>query len=244
MSTYLRILAFVFLSLVGAVSTVFSAPVVPVPGEGSGYLYFPPSLSTSSSSTKTETVGRISIFTKTTIPSGWLECNGASVSAAAYPKLVEYLAGSAAASATLPDLRGEFVRGLDSGLGVDPGRVVGTVQAGSILSHSHTGSTSTTGDHNHSGSTSSTDGAHNHGSHYSFAGNGAGSGTMSSPNRTSGIWGSWTGAGTTMSTAPNHAHTVSVTAVGDHSHTVTLGASGGAEARPRNISVIFAIRAE
>lgn len=237
----LRLIVFVFL-LLPQVS--FSAPVVTVPGESAGFLYFPEAISFSSSSVKTETVGRISIFTETAIPTGWLECNGQTISKAAYPKLVEYLAGSAAASAALPDLRGEFVRARDAGAGIDPGRVVGTVQGGSNLSHSHTGSTSSAGGHNHAGSVSSTDGAHNHGTYCGFAGSGAGSGTLSSPLRTSGSWGTFTGLGTTMSWAPNHVHAISVTAVGDHTHTVVLNAAGGTEARPRNVSVIFAIRAE
>ncbi len=52
-----------------------------------------------------------------TPPSGWLKCNGASFSAAAYPKLA-----AAYPSLVLPDMRGEFIRGWDDGRGVDSGR--------------------------------------------------------------------------------------------------------------------------
>ncbi len=38
----------------------------------------------------------------------------------------------------LDDARGEFLRGLDSGRGVDPGRGLGSWQAGELQSHSHT----------------------------------------------------------------------------------------------------------
>lgn len=223
---------------------VKAAPVVPIPGESGSYLVFPSSIDAAVSVQKTETVGRISMFPMATLPAGWLECNGATVSAAAYPDLVKYLAGASATSATLPDLRGVFVRGLDNGRGIDSGRVLGSYQDSENLSHTHTGSTSTNGNHAHAGSTSSVDGAHSHSTYYAFVGHGAGSGSLASPLRTSGSWASWPGTGTTMSTQPDHTHTLSIGAVGDHAHTVTIGASGIADARPRNVSVIFAIRAE
>lgn len=67
------------------------------------------------------------------IPAGWLECNGAAISRAAYAKLFlaigeTYGAGDGAATFNLPDLRGEFIRGLDAGRGVDAGRILGTAQ--------------------------------------------------------------------------------------------------------------------
>jgi microcystin-dependent protein len=231
------------LVLLGGAGDGRAAPVTPVPGEGAGFLYFPTPIAPAAPA-QTETIGRISLFPSATIPTGWLECDGSTVSAAAYPRLVEYLAGASAMSATLPDLRGEFVRGLDSGRGVDVGRVVGTSQPSENLAHSHLGNTSTDGDHSHPGSMSSTDGDHNHGTYHGFAGSGAGSGTLSSPLRTSGKWGTRTGAGTTMSWAPDHVHTLSIAPAPDHTHSVTLGDSGGVEARPRNSALIFAIRAE
>ena len=59
-----------------------------------------------------------------TPPSGWLKCNGAAFDKAKYPKLaVAYPTGS------LPDLRGEFLRGWDDGRGVDSGRALLGAQA-------------------------------------------------------------------------------------------------------------------
>ncbi len=226
-----------------AAGTSVAAPVTAIPGEGAGYLYFPAPVGGGTVSTDlTETVGRIAIFTKSAIPADWLECNGASVTRANYPDLVTYLAGAAAASATLPDMRGEFPRAWDDARGVDPGRVIGSAQASSNLSHGHTGSTSAAGGHAHSGSTSA-DGNHNHATGYSFAGLSTTGGTQSSPLRTTGSWGTKL-AQTTMSTEPAHGHAVGVGAGGGHGHTVTVNAYGGTEARPRNISVIFAIRAK
>lgn len=43
--------------------------------------------------------------------SSWLECNGQSISSAKYPELTALLAGSGASAATIPDLRGLFLRG-------------------------------------------------------------------------------------------------------------------------------------
>ncbi|MGP3592943.1 phage tail protein [Vagococcus sp. WN89Y] len=54
-----------------------------------------------------------------TPPQGWLKCNGAAFSASQYPKLA-----LAYPSLTLPDLRGEFIRGWDDGRGVDVGRLM------------------------------------------------------------------------------------------------------------------------
>lgn len=39
---------------------------------------------------------------------------------------------------TIPDMRGEFSRGLDDGRGVDTGRVIGSAQAGQMPAHTHT----------------------------------------------------------------------------------------------------------
>ncbi|HAT7487989.1 TPA: phage tail protein [Enterobacter asburiae] len=63
-----------------------------------------------------------------TPPGGWLKCNGATFDKAKYPKLaVAYPSG------TLPDLRGEFLRGWDDGRGVDSGRALLSSQAGSVI---------------------------------------------------------------------------------------------------------------
>lgn len=62
-----------------------------------------------------------------TPPTGWLKCNGAAFDKAKYPKLaVIYPTGS------LPDLRGEFLRGWDDGRGVDSGRALLSTQGHGI----------------------------------------------------------------------------------------------------------------
>jgi hypothetical protein len=61
-------------------------------------------------------VGAVMWINATTCPAGWVTANGA---------------------AAVPDLRGVFVRGLDTGSGQDPGRTLGSYQGDSFAQHSH-----------------------------------------------------------------------------------------------------------
>ncbi len=75
-----------------------------------------------------------------TPPAGWLKCNGAVFSATLYPQLAGVFP-----SLTLPDLRGEFIRGWDDGRGVDISRVLLSSQAGTwIQPNIENGATTTT----------------------------------------------------------------------------------------------------
>ncbi|HAM9793327.1 TPA: phage tail protein [Escherichia coli] len=67
-----------------------------------------------------------------TPPGGWLKCNGATFDKAKYPKLAAAYPGG-----TLPDLRGEFLRGWDDGRGVDAGRTILTAQGFAFEDHAH-----------------------------------------------------------------------------------------------------------
>ncbi|VVT52689.1 Phage tail fiber protein [Kosakonia radicincitans] len=62
-----------------------------------------------------------------TPPTGWLKCNGATFTAAQYPKLALAYPGL-----VLPDLRGEFIRGWDDGRGLDSGRAILSAQTDAI----------------------------------------------------------------------------------------------------------------
>ncbi|QEY24939.1 tail fiber protein [Neisseria animalis] len=77
--------------------------------------------------------GTVAFIAGAYAPAGWLKCNGAAVSRTTYAKLfaaigTHYGAGNGSTTFNLPDLRGEFIRCLDDGRGVDVGRVLGTVQ--------------------------------------------------------------------------------------------------------------------
>jgi microcystin-dependent protein len=78
-------------------------------------------------------IGQVSFFTMSTAPTGWLKCNGAAISRTVYAKLfavigTTYGAGNGSTTFTLPDLRGEFIRGWDDGRAVDSGRAFGAAQ--------------------------------------------------------------------------------------------------------------------
>jgi microcystin-dependent protein len=84
--------------------------------------------------------GTVTHFAMTTPPSGWLKANGALVSRTTYAALfavigTTYGAGDGSTTFGLPDLRGEFLRGLDDGRGVDTGRGIGTAQADAFQGH-------------------------------------------------------------------------------------------------------------
>ena len=70
-------------------------------------------------------------YPKSTPPTGYLVLMGQTISQAIYPILYSLY------GATLPDLRGQFLRGLDYGRGVDEGRVVLSEQADAFKAHSH-----------------------------------------------------------------------------------------------------------
>jgi hypothetical protein len=81
-------------------------------------------------------VGQVSMFAMVTPPTHWLECNGATISREVYSDLFDKIgttfgSGDGSTTFNIPDLRGEFIRGLDNGRGVDTGRTLGSLQSGS-----------------------------------------------------------------------------------------------------------------
>jgi microcystin-dependent protein len=85
--------------------------------------------------------GTVLPFAGAAAPAGFLLCNGQSVLRSAYAALFAIIGttyGAADADHfTVPDLRGEFIRGLDGGRGVDAGRTLGSAQAADFASHTH-----------------------------------------------------------------------------------------------------------
>jgi phage-related tail fiber protein len=75
-------------------------------------------------------------------PAGFLKENGAEVSRTVYAKLFAaigtfYGPGDGATTFNVPDSRGEFIRGFDDGRGIDPQRVLGSLQLDSMQGHWH-----------------------------------------------------------------------------------------------------------
>lgn len=173
-------------------------------------------------------------------PTGWLKCNGATVSRTTYSALFSaigttYGSGNGSTTFHLPDFRGVFPRGWDDGRGYDSGRVFGSSQDSDNKSHNHGGITGNqNSDHTHGFSaTTSWAGDHSH-SFQTAADNG--------PARAR-TGGSDVGGSGTTSVAGGHNHTLSGTTAGmSHNHAHNISAQGGTESRPRNLAINFAIK--
>lgn len=100
--------------------------------------------------------GSILSYSSVTPPSGYLYCNGQAVSRTTYAALfaitsTAYGSGDGSTTFNVPDLRGQFLRGVDDGAGRDPdtlartamnsggntGDAVGSIQASGVESHFH-----------------------------------------------------------------------------------------------------------
>jgi microcystin-dependent protein len=114
-------------------------------------------------------------------PSGWLKANGAGVNRTTYAALFAaigtvYGVGDGTTTFNVPDLRGEFIRGLDDARGIDASRVLNaTVQASGIISHTHTFTGSALAAHDHG----LTVGANSVGHTHTFADNSSATGNAS-----------------------------------------------------------------
>ena len=219
-----------------ALTTAVSAPVVVVPGEGAGYIYYSASGGASATPTPAEDptlIGQVSAFVKLPLPDNWVACEGQSISATTYPELVHYLAGAAATSATIPDLRGYFLRGAGQNSdGTGGVRTPLSKQGDDNKAHSHTG---TTGGLT-AAVTGVTDvrGAHVHGvrEYAGHTGNITYSHIKSDVNGATGDHTAWAG---------DHQHWFNLP---QHTHPFTTANTGGVETRPINIAVIYAMRAK
>ena len=81
--------------------------------------------------------GTLALFVVDATPTGWLRCNGATVSRTTYANLfaaigTSYGSGDGSTTFGLPDCRGEFPRFWDNGRGLDSGRSIGSWQKGSV----------------------------------------------------------------------------------------------------------------
>lgn len=95
-------------------------------------------------------VGVIVAISSSIIPDGFLECDGANLDRIDFPDLFAsigetYGAGDGSTTFDLPDMRGQFLRGLDSGRGVDSNRILGTDQNDAFQGHWHYGRSGTAG---------------------------------------------------------------------------------------------------
>jgi len=182
--------------------------------------------------------GFVGAFNLNTCPTGWAPADG---------------------TGGMPDLRGEFIRGLDAGRGVDAGRTLASAQAQSMQSHNHSvnppaTNTAAGGNHAHTvdppNTATNTTGNHTH----SVPPYGA----VGSPNqhRRPPTIGYYTSAsGTTKyatGAAGNHAHVVNIapfnsSAAGNHVHSVDIApfnsaTTGATETKPRNVALLYCVK--
>lgn len=86
--------------------------------------------------------GSVIIMPVSTVPTGYLECDGSAISRTTYSALftilsTTYGSGDGSTTFNIPDLRGEFIRGWDNGRGQDSGRSIGTSQSDAFQGHHH-----------------------------------------------------------------------------------------------------------
>lgn len=93
----------------------------------------------------------------TTDPPGWYVCNGRAVSRAIDAPLfaaigTTYGIGDGSTTFNIPNPQGYFMRVLDNGAGIDPGRLIGSTQLDQIQDHTHPFATGVDGANASSGS--------------------------------------------------------------------------------------------
>lgn len=189
--------------------------------------------------------GLIAAFMMTSAPTGWLKANGAAVDLSVYPTLIAIYCGNtdnptalhgyrctnpASPSSTrstsggyivLPDFRGEFIRGLDDGRGVDTSRSAWQAQAELVAAHTHG---VTDPGHNHT----INDPTHSHS--YVAGSNAAGTGTAGAAVQSANAFFMNTqGAATGIS-------------INNRVTSITVNANVGAENRPRNLAPLICIK--
>jgi len=161
--------------------------------------------------------GSVHLMATTTAPSGYLKCNGAAVSRTTEAALFAIIGttwgeGDGSSTFNLPDLRGEFVRGWADNGSVDSGRSFASSQSDQNKQHNHT-ATSTVTDPGHNHVYIDQQ-AHNEGYRPWKAGdNDCGQRNKNTNNAFTGI-----------------------------SVSTSIANSGGSEARPRNIAMMYVIK--
>jgi microcystin-dependent protein len=183
--------------------------------------------------------GAVMPFAMNTAPSGWLAANGSAVSRTTYAALfaaigTTYGAGNGSTTFTLPDLRASFVRGAGSD-GVATAGTFGAKQADGLISHTH-GTGAESNSHFHyavagvTGSPERWDTININASEY-IAARAESTGTSN-----------WSYTLNGVATVANVGRTSDD--VGSHTHTTnSQSPAGTTETRPRNIAMLYCIKA-
>ena len=212
-----------------------------------GNLWYSGNFNPAEKQARLELVSSICAFPLSSAPAGWLKCNGAAISRTVYADLfarigTNFGGGNGVTTFNLPDYRGEFLRGLDDGRGLDVGRSINSVQAGQILSHNHgafsdaqgwhghTGITYAGGDHAHSGSANAA-GDHAHSGSANAAGEHShggyvlgGMANVDSGAEEARAHPNWSIQG--VPAAGNHQHSLAINSAGNHQHSLAINNAG------------------
>ena len=178
-------------------------------------------------------VGTVSYYAGSTPPKGYLKCNGATIANGNTAITGNDSDGEAIGTvntsklyaivgATLPDLRGEFIRGWDDGKGTDNGRTIKSTQTDQNKAHGHNGATAAVT--NFTGTIK--------GISESFAASGTASGAFSK--------GGSFDCSSTPAGSSDTGDCSQVSFDGNHSH--TIADDGGTESRPRNVALLAIIK--
>lgn len=175
--------------------------------------------------------GTIVAYGGTALPSGWLHCDGASLSRSGHAQLFAAIGtaygASSATTFNVPDFRGRFLRGVDRGAGRDPDSATRSAMNAGGNTGDNVGSVQdwATGD---PGFSTSSTGGHVHAfSDYYFSEN------------ISGGVNNWLGSAWSDFDNTPRAVSKSTATAGTHSHAIT---GGDAETRPQNGYVEWMIK--
>ena len=192
--------------------------------------------------------GAVIWYAGTSAPTGYLKANGDQIpngSGTVQGVSADYSGLYAIVGGTLPDLRGEFIRGFDDGRNIDGSRVIRSTQSQQAESHNHIATTGTDGAHTHTNTVA--DNSHTHViSNLQYTGSSH-----------SGDYGITVGRGGNFGNTNNnnifddvvetitHNHTVTIeTTNSTHTHNISVQnqSGGGTETRPRNVALLACIK--
>ena len=163
-------------------------------------------------------VGTVITYAGSSAPTGYLKANGDTIpngTGTVQGVTADFSALYAVIGATLPDLRGEFIRGFDDGKGTDSGRAIRSSQTDQNKQHNHTATSTST----------VTDNGHTHNLLFGIGSFGGSSGAQTPRD-----------SGTTtnrLSTATTGITVATSTSIAN---------DGGNESRPRNIALLMCIK--
>lgn len=166
--------------------------------------------------------GSVFAFVGSTPPTGYLKANGDTIpngTGTVQGVTANFSALYALVGATLPDLRGEFIRGFDDGRGVDSGRSMNSSQGGENAQH------------NHAASSSVSESSHTHNMRGLALSGGSGSVAIT--------------LGSGQSYQIGYSNSISSRTSGSATTGISVStttSNQGSEARPRNIAMLYIIK--